>query len=202
MFRVVSLATAAFSLLAAAPAFAQIDGSTGGDFTEVLDREQILLSGSAVTHDLALLRAPDGSLALAEASAGVPVRLAPLGLKMPGTTTWGNIVVHPGDAKGVDHTLVALVFDAEIRLLDLGALTRPGSLDPVFLGSIQVAGSWNPRSTTVGIIAIRIGQLVDAQAPAVRFQACSVSGCAEVVYGFDGEGLRQVHLMEEEGIWF
>lgn len=136
MFRIASLAATAFCLLGAAPASAQISGTIGGDFVEVLDRKQFLISGSPVAHDLALLRAPDGSLALAEACAGAPVRVAALGLTMPGSSTWGNIVVHPGDVNGADHTLVAIVFDAEIWLVDLGALTRPGPLDPVFLDSI------------------------------------------------------------------
>src|SRR5882672_10536731 len=109
MFRFVSLAATAFCLLSAAPASAQISGTLGGDLVEVLDRKLIHLSGSPVAHDLALLRAPDGSLALAEASAGAPLRAAPLGLTMPGSSTWGYIIVHPGNADGSDHTLVVIV---------------------------------------------------------------------------------------------
>jgi len=199
MSRALPLTTTALCLLFAAPAPAQISGSIGGDFT-VLDRKQIFLTGSLVAHDLSLLRAADGSLALAEASAGAPVRLAALGLTMPAGSTWGSIVVRPGDASGAEHTLLALVFDAEIRLLDIGSLANPGSLTLASLGSIQVSGAWTPRSTAVDIIAILIGQVIESRAPAVRFQACSASAC-EVVYGFDGQGLRQVHLIEEEGIW-
>jgi hypothetical protein len=92
MFRVVSLAATALCLLTATSASAQISGSTGGDFTEVLDRSQFLLFGSPVAHDLALLCADDGSLALAEAGSGAPARLAPLGLQMPAGSTWGSAV--------------------------------------------------------------------------------------------------------------
>jgi hypothetical protein len=166
----------------------------------LIDQDMLELPGGDVTADLRLFRTPNGFIILqdilVESLSGhqvSPPRTTPLGLQMPGGSTWGNYT-----ASDDGTVYLALASSARIHVLELGDLTTPGPLAPVALDSIAPAAGFDPASTQMGIIAVLIGLFVDRNVPAVSF----VDGTSNtIMLGFDGTRFRPVHLIEEDGLY-
>lgn len=161
---------------------------------QVVDRDFAWLPSLSPDHlfSLTLLRAQSGAALLLDASDGNAPRLTPLGLTMPGASTWGSFT-----ASADRHAYGAIASAAVIRVVDLGDLSAPGPLSPVVLDSIAVGPGFDPSSTRMGIIAILIGfQTQDV--PAVFF----VQGGRTVVQAFDGERFRPAGIIYGDGLWY
>ena len=159
----------------------------------VLRREYALLPymEQDTLYKLTLVRKLSGAIVLVDETDGTSPRTTPLGLTMPGSSTWGNYT-----SSADRHVYLALSREGAIHVVDLGDLAVPGPLAPVVLDSITVGAGFEPASTRMGIIAILIGFQAEPR-PAVFY----VQGGKTVVLGFDGTGFRPVGLLEGEGLF-
>jgi hypothetical protein len=142
-------------------------------------------------YKLTLVRKLSGAISLVDETDGTSPRTTPLGLTMPGSSTWGNYT-----SSADRHVYVSLSQEGAIHVVDLGDLAVPGPLAPVVLDSIAVGPGFDPSSTRMGIIAILIGFQAEPR-PAVFY----VQDGKTVVLGFDGTEFRPVGFLEEEGIF-
>ena len=188
--------------LAAQPSFA------GRTRTEVLDRDALLLPyvEQDALFQLTTLRSATGALLLMDQSAATPIRVTPLGISIPPTSTWGqladgtsNTIFFAGFAAARDrHAYAALATPSGVEVVSLGDLAAPGPLAPQRMASIAAGPGFDPSSTQVGIIAVLIGLLVDPNVPAVSFVE---DGRTVTLAWIDG-AFRPVRLMEEEGTYY